>query len=120
MKLKRAMPSDPDALSVRDYLHRAASRKGIRGENLVAEVVQWGVLKDDLIAAGRSDNPTVEEYAEQFRRTPEEAKADFDEFVDAVGVEPLVFWEIEEEALANGPRPVATGDLLEDVYVVAV
>jgi hypothetical protein len=114
------MPSDPDALSVRDYLHWAASRKGICGEDLVAEVVQWGVLKDDLIATGRSDNPTVEEYAEHFRRASEEAQADFDEFVDAVGVEPLVFWEIEEEALANGPRPVATGDLLEDVYVVAV
>lgn len=118
MKLRRALPSDPEAPSVRDYLHQAASRKGIRGEDLVAEAVQWGVLKDDHVAAGKSTDPTIEEYAEHFRRAPEEAKADFDEFVDAVGVEPLVFWEIEEEALANGPRPVATGDLLEDVYVV--
>lgn len=120
MELRRALPSDPGALSVRDYLHQAASRKGIRGEDLVAEAVQWGVLKDDHIAAGKSADPTIEEYAVHFRRTPEEAKADFEEFVDAVGVEPLAFWQIEEDALANGPRPIATGDLLEDIYVVGV
>ncbi len=82
------------------------------------EVVQWGLLKEDLIASGRTEDPTVVEYADRYDRTHEQAKADFDEFVAAVGVEPLVFWQLEEEALAENARPAAGGAPLDEIYVV--
>jgi len=119
MKIRRASSSEFGAASIREHLHRAAAMKGIRGEDLVIEVVQWGLLKDDHVADGRSEDPTVAEYAERFARTPEQAQADFDEFVGAVGVEPLIFWQIEEEALADNARPAAGGAPLDEIYVVA-
>lgn len=119
MRIKRVPSSDPEALSIRDYLHRAAAAKSIRAEDLVIEVVQWGLLKEDLLASGRADNPTVAEYAERFGRTPEQTQADFDEFVGAVGVEPLIFWQLEEEALSENARPAAGGGPLDEIYVVA-
>lgn len=120
MKIKLASPSDAGALSIREHLHRAAAPKGIRGEDLVIEVVQWGLLKEDLVGSGRAADPTVAEYAERFNRTVEQAQADFDEFVGAVGVEPLVFWQLEEDALAANVRPAAGGGPLDEVHVVAV
>lgn len=119
MRIKRAPSSDPKALSIRDYLHRAAAAKGIRGEDLVIESVQWGVLKEDFIANGRIEDPTVAEYAERFSRTTDQAQADLDEFIGAVGVEPLVFWQLEEEALDEGARPGAGGGPLDEIFVVA-
>lgn len=119
MRIRRVPSSDPEALSIRDHLHRAAAAKGIRGESLVIEVVQWGLLKEDLLASGRADDPTVADYAERFSRTPEQAKEDFDEFVGAVGVEPLIFWQLEEEALAENARPAAGGGPLDEIHVVA-
>jgi hypothetical protein len=119
MRIKRAPSSAAGALSIRDHLHRVAATKGIRGEDLVIEVVQWGLLKEDLLASGRADDPTVAEYAKRFSRTPEQAQADFDEFVGAVGAEPLIFWQLEEEALAENSRPAAGGGPLDEVYVVA-
>lgn len=111
--------SEPGAESIREHLHRAAAAKGIRGEDLAIEVVQWGQLKDDFVASGKAEDPTVAEYAERFRRTLDRAQADFDEFVGAVGVEPLVFWQIEEEALAENASPAAGGAPLDDIHVVA-
>jgi hypothetical protein len=119
MKIKRAPSAEPGALSIREHLHRAAAAKGIRGEDLVIEVVQWEQLKDDFVAAGRADDPSVAEYAEHFGRPVEQAQADFDEFVRAVGVEPLIFWRIEEEALAENARPAAAGAPLEQIFVIA-
>jgi hypothetical protein len=119
MKIRRASSSEPGAASVREHLHRAAAAKGIRGEDLVIEVVQWGLLKDGFAADGKAEDPTVAEYAERFARTPKQAQADFDEFVGAVGVEPLVFWQIEEEAQAENTRPAAAGAPLDEIYVVA-
>jgi hypothetical protein len=119
MKIKRAPSSDSEALSIRDHLHRAATARGIRGEDLVIEVVQWGLLKEDFLALGRVEDPTVVEYAERFSRTPEQAQAAFDEFVSAVGVEPLIFWQLEEEALAENARPTAGGGPLDEIHVVA-
>jgi hypothetical protein len=119
MKIRRAAPDDPSARTIRQHLHRAASDKGIQGEDLVIEVVQWGLLKEDLVAEGRSEDPTVAMYAERFGRTAEQTQADLDEFVDAVGVEPLVFWELEEEALASGSRPMVDGAPLDEIFVVA-
>ena len=119
MKIRRAPSSEPGAASIREHLHRAGAAKGIRGEDLVIEVVQWGLLKDDFVAAGKAEDPTVAEYAERFARTLEQAQADFDEFVGAVGVEPLAFWQIEEEALVENARPAAAGAPLDEIYVVA-
>jgi hypothetical protein len=119
MKIKRASPGDKGALSIREYLHRAATARGIRGEDLVIEVVQWSLLKEDFIASGRADDPTIAEYAERFSRTPEQVQADFEEFVDAVGVEPLIFWQLEEDALAANARPAAGGGPLDEIHVGA-
>ncbi|MGE5527483.1 MAG: hypothetical protein ACM3Q9_02335 [Methanosarcina sp.] len=119
MKIRRASSNESGSVSIREHLHRVAAPEGIRGEDLVIEVVQWGLLKEDLIARGRADDPTVLEYAERFNRTPDQAQADFDEFVEAVGVEPLVFWHLEEEALAENARPAAGGGPLDEIYVVA-
>jgi hypothetical protein len=119
MKIRRAAADEPSARTIRQHLHQVASKKAIRGEDLVIEVVQWGLFKEELVAEGRFDDPTVAMYAERFGRTTEQAQADFDEFVGAVGVEPLVFWELEEEALASGSRPVIGGAPLDEIYVVA-
>jgi hypothetical protein len=119
MKIRRASPGDKGALSIRAYLHRAAAARGISGEDLVIEVVQWGLLKDDLVASGKADDPTIAEYAKRFSRTPEQAQADFEEFVDAVGVEPLIFWQLEEDALAAGTRPAVGGAPLDELHVIA-
>lgn len=119
MRIRWVSPSDEGALSIREYLHRAATARGIRGEDLVIEVVQWGLLKEDLMASGRADDPTVAEYAERFSRTPEQAQADFNEFVGVAGVEPLIFWQLEEDALAANARPAAAGGSLDEIHVVA-
>lgn len=83
------------------------------------EVVQWSLLKEDLVASGRADDPTVTEYAKRFSRTPEQAQADFEEFVHAVGVEPLIFWQLEEDALAANAQPAAGGGPLDEIHVIA-
>jgi hypothetical protein len=119
MTIRRASSTDPKAVTIREHLHAAAAAKGIRGEDLVIEVVQWGLLKDELVDSGRVKDPTVDEYAGRFARTLEQAQLDFDEFVGAVGVEPLIFWRIEEEALDENARPAAAGAPLDDIYVVA-
>jgi hypothetical protein len=119
MNIRRATSTDPKSASIREHLHAAAATKGIRGEDLVAEVVQWGLLKDELVDRGRAEDPTVAEYAERFALTTGQAQLDFDEFVGAVGVEPLIFWRIEEEALEENARPAAAGAPLDDIYVVA-
>jgi hypothetical protein len=119
MKIRRVSPDVDGALSIREYLHRAAAARGIRGEDLVIEVVQWGLLKEDLLASGRADDPTIAEYAKRFSRTPEQAQADFEEFVNAVEVEPLIFWQLEEDALAANARPAAGGAPLDEIHVIA-
>jgi hypothetical protein len=119
MKIRPASSADPSARTIRQHLHHAAFQKGIPGEDLVIEVVQLGLLKEDLVAEGKSDDPTVAMYAERFGRTTEQAPADLGEFVDAVGVEPLFFWELEEEVLASGSRPLVGHTPPDGIYIVA-
>jgi hypothetical protein len=119
MKIRRASSNEPKAATIREHLQAAAAKKGIAREDLVVEVVQWGLLKEELVSSGRTEDPNVAEYAERFDRIPAQAQADLEEFVDAVGVDPLVFWQIEEEALAENATPAAAGAPLDDIYVVA-
>ncbi|HEY8501546.1 MAG TPA: hypothetical protein VIL21_02575 [Solirubrobacterales bacterium] len=49
------------------------------------------------------------EYAERFNLIPDQAQADFDEFVEVGEPEPLDFWQLEEEELAENTRPTAGG-----------
>ena len=83
-------------------------------EDLVIEVVQWGVLIDSRQAAGKP-TPTVEVYSESVGRTAGQAKADFDEVVSTVGAEPAALCKLMDDALSSSA--MALRNELDDVYV---
>lgn len=118
MAIRLASSGEPGAVSIRDFLAEAGNRAGTDGDDLVIEVVQWGILLDEHQSEGNPP-PTIEDYAERYERTPDEVTAHVAEFLRSTGVEPRRFWEIEEEALKRVANDYRGGAVLDEVYVVA-
>ncbi len=95
--LALADPGDPGSATVREHLHARAVGVGVRGEELVAEVVHWGVLADEM--QRRGEVPSVAAYARRFRCSELEAEFRLTMFTNATGASPLDYHALQWRAV---------------------
>ena len=112
--LVRLANYDESAPTLREYLHECAKGVGIRGEELVATVAEWGVLADELAQNGRV--PSVAAYAERFQCSELEAEFRLTMFQHTVKQDPLVFHRLQWQAAERAGRWIS---FFDDVRVVA-
>lgn len=94
MQLRLAGPSEPDAVSVREYLAEAAERTMTDEDRLFTELDRWSLLHDNGV-----DLPCLEQrYLREFGAGEETMRARIEGFRQTVGVPPVAFLELLNQA----------------------
>ena len=109
MKLRLARPSEPDAVSVHDYLRKISDATGSSDSSLMEELDRWGVIDTDA-----NGDPADRErrYQAEYGVSEEVMQARLEGFRQATGIVPAEFLELRDEAQRRSSDRVWLPELL--------
>ena len=109
VKLRLAQPSEPNALSVRDYLRQISNATGASDGNLMEELDRWCAIDVDADGEGVDRE---RRYLAEYDVSEEGMRARLEGFRQATGVVPAEFLELREAAQRRSSDRVWLPDLL--------